>query len=323
MNYNIYNISKTPLINEVNNKILILKKNFYCTNCNKKGHTYKNCLEPIISNGIISIYIENFDKEQNEKLENFINKNFNSKIYNNSNDIDFCSINDKIKFLMIQRKSSLGYLEFMRGRYSVNDDKNIQYLFEQMTQNEINDIITRDFDYLWSELWDETNIKNKNHHKEYVVSRQKFYELKLNKLDLIKTIVPKFGFNEWGFPKGRRELYESDLICAIREFEEETCINEKNYSILENCKKIKESLVGTNGVNYQHNYFLALLNINNFECKKYCNDGKENKEIGDIKLLNYNECLKVIRPYHNSKLKIIKTLYSIINDFISNYHVNL
>ena len=29
-----------------------------------------------------------------------------------------------------------------------------------------------------------TNIKNKNHHKEYVVSRQKFYELKLNKLDL-------------------------------------------------------------------------------------------------------------------------------------------
>ena len=25
-----------------------------------------------------------------------------------------------------------------------------------------------------------------------------------------------------------------------RQFEEETCINEKNYSILENCKKIKE-----------------------------------------------------------------------------------
>ena len=37
--------------------------NFYCTNCNKKGHVYKNCLEPIISNGIISIYIDNFNKE--------------------------------------------------------------------------------------------------------------------------------------------------------------------------------------------------------------------------------------------------------------------
>lgn len=312
-------ISEINKINEINeiNKIIILKKNFYCTNCNKKGHTYKKCLEPIISNGIISIQIENFDKNMIKNLELFINNNFTSKLYNNLNN-KICEINNKIKFLMIQRKSSLGYLEFMRGRYNLSDDLNIQYLFEQMTQSEIDNIINKDFDNLWNDLWDINNIKNKNHYKEYIISRQKFYELKLQKIDFIKNINPKFGFNEWGFPKGRRELYENDMICAIREFEEETSIDEKKYYILENCKKIKENLIGTNGINYQHNYFLALLNTNKINANIINDDGKENKEIGDIRLMTYNECITVIRPYHNSKLKIIKTLYCLINDFIQN-----
>ena len=81
-------------------------------------------------------------------------------------------------------------------------------------------------------------------------------------------------------------------------------------------KKIKENLIGTNGINYQHNYFLALLNINKINIMN--DDEKENKEIGDIRLMTYNECISVIRPYHNSKLKIIKTLYCLINDFIQN-----
>ena len=52
-----------------------IKKNLYCTNCNKKGHIYKNCLEPIISNGIISIFIENLKKEDIDNLEKYINLN--------------------------------------------------------------------------------------------------------------------------------------------------------------------------------------------------------------------------------------------------------
>ncbi len=31
-----------------NEKIIIPKKNYYCSNCNRKGHFFKNCLEPII-----------------------------------------------------------------------------------------------------------------------------------------------------------------------------------------------------------------------------------------------------------------------------------
>ena len=289
-----------------------IKKNLYCTNCNKKGHIYKNCLEPIISNGIISIFIENLKKEDIDNLEKYINLNLypslkskKSKNINNEN--------TNIKFLMIQRKNSLGYLEFIRGRYDETNNQNINYLFEQMTENEIKDILSKEFDSLWNELWDVNNIKNKNHYKEYMTSRQKFYELKLNKSDIINNLKPKYLYNEWGFPKGRRELYESDIICAIREFEEETNIKENMYNILESCSKIKENLIGTNGINYLHNYYLAILNSD-----KINNIDSNNREIGNIKIMSYNECKDNIRPYHVNKLKIIKVLYELIYDFLEN-----
>jgi len=300
-------------------KTITIKKNFYCTNCNKKGHVYKNCLEPIISNGIIGIYIDNFDIENFDNLEKYISLNLFPSLRLRKN-INFeyknlCNENSNIKFLMIQRKNSLGYLEFIRGRYDETNNQNINYIFEQMTQNEIQDILTKDFDFLWNDLWDVNNIKNKNHYKEYMTSRQKFYELKLNKSEIINNLKPKYLYNEWGFPKGRRELYESDIICAIREFEEETNIKENMYNLLESCSKIKENLVGTNGINYLHNYFLAILNTD-----KINNIDSNNREIGNIKVMTYNECIENIRPYHINKLKIINVLYELICDFLESYN---
>ena len=352
MNYNIN-------IDEVNNddKIIIQKKNYYCSNCNRKGHTFKNCNEPIISNGIIAIYIKNFDSELIPCLENYIVKNL--RIFNNSynkktlspnykksfsstnsnfdsnlnkwfeecekknsfsflkddlsNINDINDINYNIQFLMVQRKHSLGYLEFMRGRYTLENINDLIYLVQQMTPNEINDISNMDFDLLWNNLWDINNIKNKHHHKEYIQSKQKFYQIKMNYPNLIKNIKPLFNFNEWGFPKGRRESYESDLVCAIREFEEETNLEESNYTILEKCKSIRENLTGTNGVSYAHNYFLSIIN-NNGGSKD-----ETNREIGQTSVLNILECLNKIRPYHKNKIRIIKHIYIVINDFLEKY----
>lgn len=342
MNYNIE-------IDDLNNeKIIIPKKNYYCSNCNRKGHTFKNCNEPIISNGIIAIYIKNFNQDLISLLEDYIIKNirilnnssnkntnspkniFNSKYQNvsnskyqnisNSNDIFLLDseekindLNDNIQFLMVQRKNSLGYLEFMRGRYNLNETTTLIHLIEQMTPEEIADIKLKEFDDLWNSLWDSNNIKNKNHHKEYMISRQKFYQLRLSHNNILIETKPNYSFNEWGFPKGRRELYESDLVCGIREFEEETTLTEKNYIILDKCKSIRENLTGTNNINYAHNYFLALLNDN------ISKTDETNREIGQTQVLNLNECLEKIRPYHKNKIKIIKYIYWIINNFIKEY----
>jgi len=302
-------------INE--DKIIISKKNYYCTNCNKRYHTYKYCNEPIISNGIISFYIKNLNPKLSKLLEGYIIDNLN--IFNNFKKKNytipdtFKYINDDIKFLVVQRKNSLGYLEFIRGRYLIENDNNIIHLLQQMTPGELKDINENDFDKLWNDLWDINNIRNKNHHKEYKTSKEKFYYLKLKKNNLLKNTKPTFKFNEWGFPKGRREPYESDMVCAIREYEEETSLQEKNYTILDNCKPIRENLKGTNNINYAHNYYLGLLDNQNLKLR-------DNKEIGDIKLMNINQCLDVFRPYHKNKLKIIKNIYNVINNFLKEYN---
>ena len=43
---------------------------------------------------------------------------------------------------------------------------------------------------------------------------------------------------EWGFPKGRRTPYETDLQCAVREFQEETGLHPYEFSILQNANCI-------------------------------------------------------------------------------------
>ena len=73
---------------------------------------------------------------------------------------------------MVQRKHSLGYMEFIRGKYNINDIENIKYLLEQMTPEELQNINNNNFDYLWNMLWDNdpnstTTIKNKYHYNIY------------------------------------------------------------------------------------------------------------------------------------------------------------
>jgi ADP-ribose pyrophosphatase YjhB (NUDIX family) len=256
------------------------------------------------------LYNENYEG----KLKKVIHKNLNT-----------------IKYLIIlfQEISILIYYKKIDDFLKLIDGINLNnYILTDITNNInrstidssfnpylIDDIINREFDDLWNELWDINNIRNKNHYKEYTISKQKFYELRLdsNSSSIIKNTKPLYNFNEWGFPKGRRELYESDLICAMRELEEETFLKENDYIVLDNCKKIKEYLTGTNGINYLHNYFIALTTTLP-PTTTLINDS--NREIGDIRYCDYNECVELVRPYHLNKLKIIYVVYSLINDYL-------
>ena len=93
----------------------------YCSNCGKYGHYFKKCNEPITSLGIICL---KFDKNLNidhYQLNEFITKkylkidDFNFENLSNISNINF--LKDKIKFLLIRRKHSLNYIEFVRGKY--------------------------------------------------------------------------------------------------------------------------------------------------------------------------------------------------------------
>ena len=132
-------------------------KNF-CSNCGKIGHNNKKCKEPITSIGIICLKI-NCKKIRNKIITNLsLDKkklDLKSVKYNTLNIIK--DNYDKIKFLLIRRKHSLGYLEFIRGKYKINDDNSITSLLSIMTPIEKEKILSKNFDDLWTDIWKKTS----------------------------------------------------------------------------------------------------------------------------------------------------------------------
>lgn len=266
----------------------------YCGNCGKLGHTYRKCSEPVTSTGIIA-FLENSD-------------------YN----LD--------KILLVRRKDSIGYSELLRGRYDIYDKAYIKTMLEVMTQDEVNKIKNLyDFEKLRLDLG--IDLTSKQYRSEYNDAKVKFNILKKGikdySLDTILQDIGQFWEEpEWGFPKGRRHLKESDLECAEREFIEETGYTRDDYTILYNVAPLEEYFIGSNNVRYKHIYYFAKI-INGREPKVDPSNIQQVCEVGAVNWFTYNESLLKIRPYHREKLTVLKKAFSIIRAkkfYFDEYH---
>ena len=76
---------------------------------------------------------------------------------------------------MICRKDSLGFVDFMRGKYNVNNTKHIINLINEMTVREKEMLLNNNFETLWKYLWGDYIKTHKNEEKS---SRDKFNKLK-------------------------------------------------------------------------------------------------------------------------------------------------
>ena len=65
----------------------------------------------------------------------------------------FTKIDNKIKYLMIRRKDSVGYIDFIRGKYILYYKNYIQNLINVMTNEEKQNLLTKDFSELWNNMW--------------------------------------------------------------------------------------------------------------------------------------------------------------------------
>lgn len=265
-----------------------MMKNNYCANCGREGHVYRRCTDPITSLGIILFRI----------------------------------IKDVPQYLLICRKDTLGYVEFMRGKYNIENYKYIYSIFEIMTRKERIGLIENDFDTLWNKLWMNKNLSN--YHNEYENSKKKFNILKKgvsveeNKFIDLNILNNEVKINyekpEWGFPKGRRNQREGDLECANREFKEETLINENEYKIIHDLSPSTEIFLGTNNIRYKHVYYVAeSTNFREISVDK--SNFQQVSEISDIKWLTFEEAYNSIRIYNKEKRDLLKKLNDQILSF--------
>jgi ADP-ribose pyrophosphatase YjhB (NUDIX family) len=201
-------------------------------------------------------------------------------------------------------------MDFMRGKYSLYNKEYILNLLNEMTITEKRDIMEKDFPVLWKQLWGNQS----GHYKgEEEASREKFYALRAGIMNqsesdtyslssLVNDSTTQWMEAEWGFPKGRRNSYEKDLECALREFVEETGYDAGH--IVENIQPFEEIFMGSNHRCYKHKYFLM-----NMSLKKLNITGFDKSEVSKIEWKTYEECLASIRPYNLEKIRIIKDIH--------------
>lgn len=287
-------LSTSPNIYRENLKIRDTR-NIFCGNCGKPGHTYRRCRFPITSCGIILYKNNKFYEEERNEADEIINNH------------------ERYYFLLIKRKDTLGYVEFLRGKYEENNKEYLVKIFQTMTIGEIERIKTLEFSQLWNELWSHRNYKQ--YQTEFENSKLKFLNLKnnvyLNLDEIIKSADTKFEDKEWGFPKGRRNIKETDYDCAMREFEEETGFNPDEYSILKNIKPVEEIFYGSNDIRYKHIYYIAE-SLSEKKLKLDPSNRFQVTEIGGIEWFTLDNAVNKIRPYNREKKDVLKKVHKLL-----------
>ena len=289
------------------------KSTHTCSNCGGTGHTFRFCSEPVSSYGVL-VFRWLGSTETWPQIQ---------RICSNSEDTTGTR-NLKPQVLMIQRKDSLGFMDIMRGKYKVNDPSYIRKQISGMTEDERKKLETMNFDDIWHELWGSDSESSKRYAHDRVVSKQKLAELragihlesgeKYTLNDLLRQEPVLYKTPEWGFPKGRRDPYEHDIQCAFRELGEETGIMENEVIKVTNVAPLIEQFYGSNGVHYRHSYYIAQY-IGDRNISFDALNKEMVREIGNLKWMDLEEAIQILRPENQEKKKIIMKLLSLLSDF--------
>lgn len=122
----------------------------------------------------------------------------------------------EITFHIAQRRDSLAYINYLRG--NVPPDKLERYL-SLMTIEEKYRLQHHSFEDLWKDLFsDPYMIKDSYYWQAFDKFEKNLEILKESLIDDHSSFLL-----EWSFPKGRKKKFsEPDLVCALREYREET-----------------------------------------------------------------------------------------------------
>lgn len=262
----------------------------YCNNCGKVGHVYNQCKIPIASFGVIAF---RFHPEKKE-----------------------------YEYLMIRRKDTLGYIDFMRGKYSTYNRHYVFNMIKQMTNQEKAMLKTGDFNMLWRRLWGSNAFLNK-YKTEEISSKEKYDMLysgvfSKNESYTLNDLIDESNRGEtweeaeWGFPKGRRNYQENDFQCAIREFCEETGYSCGKLRNLQNIFPFEEIFIGSNYKCYKHKYYLMNMDYND---SLQIPPRFQQYEVSSVEWKTYDECIASIRSYNLEKKKVITCIHQTLQKY--------
>jgi len=221
-------------------------------------------------------------------------------------------------YLLIRRRDSLAYVEFLRGKYSLDTPEYIHLLLNGMTVEERSRLLLHPFDTLWETLWNGQNTRQ--FRNEHDTARRTFESLRQTG-DINGHLLAKYCSDatttwtdaEWGFPKGRRSLHESPSECAIREFSEETGLRPSLLHLLPREPPLLEEYRGTNGIPYRQTYFIGVCKYDTAVAHQPGNRVMS-REVGNIGWFPFEEAFVKIRSTNPEKRALLTRLHKRITE---------
>lgn len=225
--------------------------------------------------------------------------------------------------MLIRRKDTLGFVDFMRGKYSIYNKEYILNMIKQMTNDEKHRLINDSFSKLWGDLWGiqyAVGVKTSDPYKaEEQSSRNKFESLKSGIYtktecytleELIKMTEDTWTEAEWGFPKGRRNYQERDYDCAIREFCEETGYSLDKLILLKNVQPFEEIFTGSNYKSYKHKYYVTYMSYSDTLTTRHLQEC----EVSESAWMSFDQCYEAIRSYNVEKKRLLTAVEKMLSD---------
>lgn len=237
-----------------------------------------------------------------------------------------CRINTKTnepEVLMIKKKYTYAFFDFVFTRYNKNDNNRLKKLFNQMSYSEKIDILQLDFDKLWCRIRLTIPIKSKiqsemAEYNTYITKKKRF---NWNFVDSDKGKRLKRLINGtmsidalWEIPKGRPNTGEKPINTALREFKEETDISINKFTFLVHIKPIV-TVYTSNNITYKHTYFMAVANKFNWNPTINFSSYEQMMEIECIDWVSFNEAKYLNMKHVITHVRMICLLKKIFNLF--------
>ena len=254
-------------------------------------------------------YIESSNKTQN----------FRKPTEKKSFGLACCRFNTKkqnMEILLIQKRCSYYYAEFILGHYTKTDDRKIIYLMNNMTIDEKLCILSFDFGNMWYKLClinpeMPTSKIAPDEYERYARCKRKFEQGFMPNKERLRNLIDRSRCNNtvWEIPKGRKSNpQEKDLNCAIREFREETGIDETLYELLPD--DIRVMTYFSSNIKYVNYYYISYIHVN---------DGDTYNKVAKS-LMNEDDQLKLNFKNNNQISEVVAARWFSLNDIKLLHH---
>lgn len=218
----------------------------------------------------------------------------------------------EILYQLCQRRDSISFAEFLKDTLETDAIRrmHINLMSKEERKRCLDYYKLNNPQALWDDLW--INHKSRIYKNDMRRCCSVFKSNMEKYMDEFTDEKKGQDGNSWGFSKGRKHVYEDELDCALREFEEETTIPKKDVQVLK-IKPYKEFYTGTDGKPYSTVYYVAYIPYIPEIQKKVSIDGIRktyiSEEVSNMSWLTYNECLSRLDPHKQDILRDLnKTL---------------